>query len=307
MSSITCIAPWLGSKRTLAEKIIQQLGPHSIYVEPFCGSCAVLFRKNPSPVEIVNDLHTDLINLCRVLASKRWRELYRRLARTLYCEGWQRTMRDRIGEPFDMDADGDVTDECVDRAYAYFVTSWQGRNGMSGTSPTNLQMSVRWTDKGGNGPTRYRSAVASVRAMHERLKSVSILNRDAFDVLESTYDGHTAIYVDPPYLASTRSSGTYIHDFSPSDHERLAALLRGFRRARVVVSYYRSPLLRTLYPGWEEIACDRIKHLSAQGKRGPVNTTSIAEEVLLVNGDVYGDEAGSLFRNNWFERDNLDA
>ena len=35
---IKAIAPWYGSKRTLAPRIINQLGPHTTYVEPFAGS-----------------------------------------------------------------------------------------------------------------------------------------------------------------------------------------------------------------------------------------------------------------------------
>jgi site-specific DNA-adenine methylase len=31
---IKAIAPWYGSKRTLAPRIINQLGPHTTYVEP---------------------------------------------------------------------------------------------------------------------------------------------------------------------------------------------------------------------------------------------------------------------------------
>jgi site-specific DNA-cytosine methylase len=39
---IKALAPWYGSKRTLADRIVKELGPHKFYVEPFCGSCAVL-------------------------------------------------------------------------------------------------------------------------------------------------------------------------------------------------------------------------------------------------------------------------
>lgn len=37
---ITAIAPWFGSKRTLAPRIVAELGKHTSYFEPFCGSCS---------------------------------------------------------------------------------------------------------------------------------------------------------------------------------------------------------------------------------------------------------------------------
>ena len=37
---IRALAPWFGGKRTLAPAIVQQLGKHTQYFEPFCGSMA---------------------------------------------------------------------------------------------------------------------------------------------------------------------------------------------------------------------------------------------------------------------------
>jgi DNA adenine methylase len=82
---ITAIAPWFGSKRTLAPEIIRQLGPHSAYWEPFCGSMAVLLAKEPSAMETVCDLHGDLTNLAWVLQDEPSAiQLYDRLLRMLY-------------------------------------------------------------------------------------------------------------------------------------------------------------------------------------------------------------------------------
>lgn len=69
-AKIKAIAPWFGGKRTMAPAIVTELGKHSQYFEPFCGSMAVLFAKKPSQKETVNDLHGDLINLARVLQQE---------------------------------------------------------------------------------------------------------------------------------------------------------------------------------------------------------------------------------------------
>ena len=64
---IRCLVPWLGSKRTLGEDIVTELGAHTHYVEPCCGSMAPLLVKKPSQKETANDLHGDLTNLAYVV------------------------------------------------------------------------------------------------------------------------------------------------------------------------------------------------------------------------------------------------
>ena len=84
----TAIVSYFGGKRGMAPIICEELGPHRAYWEPFCGSMAVLMRKQPSSHEHVNDLHEDLINLARVIVDpKQGPQLYRKLRRTLCHEG----------------------------------------------------------------------------------------------------------------------------------------------------------------------------------------------------------------------------
>ena len=66
------------------------------------------------------------------------------------------------------------------------------------------------------------------------------------------------------------------------DHVDLAAILNGFRRARVVVSYYDAPELATLYPAdrWERIEVG-VSKSSANSRRGATKTEAV--ELLLVN------------------------
>ena len=44
---IKALAPWFGGKRTLAPRIVAELGPHRAYWEPFCGSLAKDSGKRP--------------------------------------------------------------------------------------------------------------------------------------------------------------------------------------------------------------------------------------------------------------------
>lgn len=61
------IIPWMGGKRRLAKHILPQLPVHRCYVEPFAGGAAILFLKEPSKVEVLNDINGELVNLYRVV------------------------------------------------------------------------------------------------------------------------------------------------------------------------------------------------------------------------------------------------
>jgi DNA adenine methylase len=275
--TITAIAPWFGGKRTMAPTIVTELGKHSAYWDPFCGSMAVLLAKPESSHETVNDLHGDLINLARVIADDElYGQLYDRCHRVLCDE--KRRDQSLAALP--------TTRDPLERAVHYFIVNWFGRNGFSGTVGCDKSsFAVRWTPTGGHGGQRFSSAVDSIPAWHERLRRVTILERDAFQVIENIDDHpRVAIYCDPPYLVK---DAKYQHDFSGNDHKRLATLLNRFTQSRVVVSYYAHPDLEILYPRerWTHRDCSRSKGLHNAGKRGQKGTK--APEVLIINGPSY--------------------
>lgn len=278
---IRAICPWFGGKRTLAPVIVEELGPHRAYWEPLCGSMAVLLAKPESSHETVNDLHGDLINLARVIADlEKGPELYSRLSRVLFDEQRREDSLAALA----------TAETPVDRAFHYFITSWFGRNGFSGTvGCEKSSFAVRWTPGGGHGGQRFASAVESIPAWHHRLRRVTILRRDAFGVIEKIDDtAGVVIYIDPPYIDK---SARYTHDFNAGggmfgdDHTRLASKLARFKRTRVVVSYYHHERLAELYPGWTIRDCSMGKGLHNAGRRGQQGAE--APEVLLINGPSY--------------------
>ncbi len=47
-------------KTLLAERIVAEIPEHQVYVEPFAGGAAVLFKKESSETEVVNDIDSDI-------------------------------------------------------------------------------------------------------------------------------------------------------------------------------------------------------------------------------------------------------
>lgn len=281
---IKALAPWFGAKRNLAPRIVELLGPHRSYFEPFCGSMAVLLAKTEASQENVNDLHGDLINLARVIQDVIYGPaFYRRLKRMWLCEETFMEARERLlicPEPERLPN--------PDRAIDFFVLSWFGRNGVVGTKSYNYGFCARWTPNGGHGGKRLASAVDSIPAWRRRMRRLTILRRDGLEFVESIEDCEgTALYVDPPYLTK---GAEYLHEFKPEDHDRLAGLLHHFKKARVVLSYYDHPKLRELYPDWWREEIQVSKALAHQGRRGKNDVK--ATEVLLCNQPIKSQQKG---------------
>jgi DNA adenine methylase len=288
------LAPWYGSKRTLAPRIVAELGQHNCYWENPCGSMAVLLAKDQVTYETANDVHQDLINLALVIRDRKSaEELYRLADPTLFHEDMCRLSKERTLSYREAAATCDV-----ERAYWYLVFSWFHLNGIAGTKLNRTgNMCVRYSANGGNGAARWRSVVESIPDWHERLLRVQIVSRDLFEIFDEVDDAEgTAIYCDPPYILK---KSRYLHDFPTLEQERkdpakkghvaLAAALSRFKKARVVLSYYDHPALAELYPGWTKIDSVQLgvaKSMVNSGMRDDSGRTE-APEVLLLNGPSY--------------------
>lgn len=87
-----------------------------------------------------------------------------------------------------------------------------------------------------------------------RLHGVSLECRPAVEVI-ADYGKHpdALLYVDPPYVKSTRKGIGYFHEMSDDDHRAMAEQLEACR-ATVVLSGYASDLYDLeLFPDWHRL------------------------------------------------------
>lgn len=272
MTLIKAILPYFGGKRTLAPVIVQELGPHAAYFEPFCGSMAVLFAKPRSSQETVNDLYGDVVNLARQVQSDRGPDLWERSQRTLMCKPTFEDSCAEMEKPFE---------PTFDRAFHFIVACWQGLNGLTGAARAQPVFNLRYAPTGGSAAARWNSVVSSIPQWWERLQNVTILQQCGIDLCEKIADSDdVTVYCDPPYFEKKPG---YFFDFVGDDHQRLAAALRRFRKTRVVLSYYAHAEVDQLYPDWKRIDCTMRKNIAVVGSKAGADGNAKAPELLLVN------------------------
>ena len=253
--------PYFGSKNRLAPWIASLLPDHDHYVEPYCGGLSVLLAKQPSRLETVSDLDGELMTFWRILRDQP-ADLIRACALTPH----SRAEHDAAYE--------DAPADDLETARRVWVRLTQGRGGT--LRKTGWRQYIDPAGTATSMPGCLDGYVDRLAAAAERLHAVSLEALPALDVI-AKYGRHEGVllYVDPPYLGSTRSFANYRHEMrSEEQHRELAAALADCRAA-VVLSGYGSPLYDELYDGW---------HRHETGARADNATSDRARtEVLWAN------------------------
>lgn len=273
---IKCVGPFAGSKRRLAPRIVELLGPHDTYTEPMVGGCSILPVKPRVKYEFLNDANHNVVRVLRAMQDRGpWlSEQLDRIAfdrdQFHFSRGWVAARGHVMGD----------AGEAAATALHQLIVWWMGPGGIAGTT-RKPWFAQRKTKTGGDPAVRWESFKASLPALCERLKGVEVQWNpwSVFAQRRCQDSPAAAYYVDPPYLEKTFR---YQFDFAEADHQRLADWLNRFEESRVVVSYYddgAGTLARLYPPGrWRRIDVELPKNMSAAS-----GTTGRATEVLLVN------------------------
>lgn len=234
-----------GSKWSIADWIILHFpeGYEKLcYLEPFAGSAAVFFNKKPSRVEAINDLDSNIVNLFRVLRD-RPEELRRAIELTPY----SREEYEQAVESFDHP-------DPLEKARRYFVRCMQGvgaKSNARGTWRVEPRAypggaAKKWCD----GADLLMEAVKRLRGGAETL--VQIEHTDAIELIDRFSSPDVLMYLDPPYLRSTRKSGAlYIHEMTEKDQHRLLDTITR-SKAYIMISGYDSGLYNEALVGWHK-------------------------------------------------------
>lgn len=226
------IAPWIVSH-------FPENYTNYVYLEPFGGSLAVFFNKEPGAIEVVNDLDGDIINLFRVL-----RERPEELKRAIELTPYSREEYDLAFEP---------CEDPVERARRFMIIANQGigakRSTKSGwqcyASPDPGGCVVKWS-----------SVVNVIEPAAKRLRGsttnlVHIEHRDALDLIRRFDDSNVLMYLDPPYMRRTRRSGAlYRHEMENKQHADLLETIKK-SKAKIVISGYDDDYYNEQLTGWD--------------------------------------------------------
>lgn len=267
MSKIRPLVKYHGGKGRLHQWVISQFPPHHTYIEPFGGAASVLLNKPSSQVEIYNELEPDMFNLMYIIKTD-FDAFLAGVSAFVYSKPVfleQKSLHK--ANQFDSE---------LSRAVCFYAVKRMSRGG--------LCQRFSWSDRiYSTGPAEehcWNTALGNLSKVRDRLLSVEIQNQNAFDLIPKYInDPDCLLYLDPPYLTSTRNfKKAYNFECSVQEHERLASLLKN-ASAKVILSGYGSALYDKWFSGWSKSIKDVANHASQYNGKEKVRK----QETLWMN------------------------
>jgi len=245
-------AKWHGGKWRLAKWIISFMPQkHDVYVEPFAGSAAVLLNKPRSLIEVYNDMDLQVFNYFVILRNFP-EALIRNIKLTpFHSEEWA----------FSWDTDDLDVITPIENARRFYIRSFMSIMGPTATWGNGFRRQKVYS-RGKSGKSSMKPAAISfsetshLYTIADRLRGVTFENIDAIACM-SLYDSpDTLMYIDPPYLETTRQhklDHAYAHEML-DEGVHISFLSQILEAASMsLISHYKCELYddMLLPKGWE--------------------------------------------------------
>jgi DNA adenine methylase len=242
---------YYGGKQKLVSTILPFIPEHKLYCEPFCGGAAVFWAKEPSKVEIINDLNSEVINFYRVL-QKDFTKLYKMVNETLHSRQQHTDANVIYQHPHMFNQ--------VQRAWAFWVQCNQSFASKINAGWAYARVENTCEKKTHNTKARFK------QLYQDRLKFVQIECNNALQVNKSRDCDDAFHYVDPPYPDSDQG---HYEGYTLGHFEELLKVLVNIK-GKFLLSSYDYPLLDQYAEtnGWHQIKIKMLVSASKADKAG---------------------------------------
>jgi DNA adenine methylase len=234
-----------------------------VYCEPFCAGASIFLNKKPSVEEVISDIDKNVIAIFKALRDES-KEFINRLKRIQYTERSFKIALTKSKKPLD---------DYIDRGVNEYILRRMSRGG--------LKKAFAWSNRTrGDKPgdvNSWDTMLKQLPKISERLRNVTILCSDFREIIKYWDEENTLMYLDPPYLHSTRTAtDVYENEMTVEDHIDLLNLIKN-SRGKVIISGYSSPLYNRTLKGW------KCKKKSVANHSSQAKTKDMRTEVVWFN------------------------
>ena len=234
-----------GGKSQIADKIIDKIPEHKIYVEPFLGGGAVFLKKPLAQKNVINDKDKDVATVFKSFKKG---------------DGFNRCDMTPSKERFDRIKNKKNKTVC-DVAYLNKLSFGSGMNSFAEKKFKGM----------GNKEVGIKYQKAHQEDYRNKLKNTSVTNQDFKKTMEKYDSKATLHYLDPPYYGS---DGVYKEKgVTPKEVCEVVKKMKG----KVILSYNDVPEVRRACKGLKFRKIDTRYVLAAN------SNNKKAKEVLITN------------------------
>ena len=232
-----------GSKWNLANTIVSMMPEHHSYLEPFFGSGAVLFTKQKSPIETINDIDDEVVNLFKTI-----RESPDELASAIFYTPYAEMEYEKAYE-------AGCEEDQVERARKFLVRSLQS-HGFSTYRKVGWKIDVQGRERS-YAVKHWNEVPEIIKQAAERLKQVQIANTEAIELIKRFNYENVFMYLDPPYVIRARNSKRpqYKNEMTEAGHIKLLETIAG-SKAQIMISGYQTDLYDEILKDWNRFEFD---------------------------------------------------
>lgn len=252
---------YYGGKQNMLKEILQRIPSHRIYTEAFFGGGALFFAKEPSEVEVINDINTMVVNFYTV-AQTDFQNLKEKVETTLFSRATYNVAWSIYRMPHLFSK--------LQQAWAFYVATNMG---------FACQIGSWGYDKYGKRTKTFHNKKLSFdTTIAQRLAPIQIENNDGCTVIASRDTVDTFHYVDPPYIDSHQA---HYSGYGKEAYQQLLDTLATIK-GKFLLSSYPSGILDTYITkyGWHTKTFSKTL-CASKGKNGQKRTHKT--EVLTAN------------------------
>jgi DNA adenine methylase len=243
-------------KKKLAARLVALLPAHKTYVEPFAGSAAVLFAKDPAETEVINDADLDIARAFRTI-KRLTRGQIERLGKMPWT-GDEATFKGLIdATPRD--------DVAWLHRFLYLTHFSYGKMRGKSFSPSTQGIEAK--------------TAARIEAFAPRLKNVRIYGGDYGKVVAKYDSPNTVFFFDPPYPGYNVDVGE-----SDFDEDRFFGVLKSLKGKFLLTYGVRGKLPGLLKDAG--FAIKRIRTPRSIGSMRGVGGPSVLTQLVVANYDL---------------------
>ena len=185
----------IGTKKIIKKEIIKRIPSHKTYIEPFVGGGAILFGKEPSEIEIINDLDTDLMKGYSILKN----------IKNFKNADINQTNLNELNKYYNDNTKKSDSDK--------LIKSILKCNTFGSTGKGKLYKS-----------SDYQYKTKKIPLYQERLKNVKMFNRSYENIIKKYDNKDTFYFLDPPYEDSKK-----LYEKGEFDLKKLQEILKNIK------------------------------------------------------------------------------